>query len=249
MKNTSQISTETQTMDVPERETIKSRTIAVQTDLKQTKTTSSNTITKSTSSTSIANKKPASKIPTSHSDSNIQSNNDSHLLATIRGMRVELAIKEKAVQRLTRDLDECKKTIRKLQKERDVYLKPEKSGSGAAKKNYDPSHYAESNDNSALKEAQEKMKVMQMDLKALCDKRVQDVSMIFLYYLTFLNLIFPPIFQLKCLQSAHERETSAFHETIRILQERLEEREAVIAKDKRRHGPIDYYALKAKVSC
>lgn len=44
---------------------------------------------------------------------------DAHLMATLRGMRVDLAIKEKAMQRLTRDLDECKKTMRKLQKERD----------------------------------------------------------------------------------------------------------------------------------
>lgn len=44
---------------------------------------------------------------------------DAHLMATIRGMRVDLAIKEKAMQRLTRELDECKKTMKKLQKERD----------------------------------------------------------------------------------------------------------------------------------
>lgn len=40
-------------------------------------------------------------------------------MATLRGMRVDLAIKEKAMQRLTRELDECKKTMKKLQKERD----------------------------------------------------------------------------------------------------------------------------------
>lgn len=40
-------------------------------------------------------------------------------MATLRGMRVDLAIKEKAMQRLTRELDECKKTMRKIQKERD----------------------------------------------------------------------------------------------------------------------------------
>lgn len=44
---------------------------------------------------------------------------ETHLLATIRGMRVDLAIKEKALQRLTRELDECKKTIKKLQKDND----------------------------------------------------------------------------------------------------------------------------------
>lgn len=44
--------------------------------------------------------------------------NDSHLVATIRGMRVDLAIKEKALQRLNRELDECKKTIKKLKEGR-----------------------------------------------------------------------------------------------------------------------------------
>lgn len=41
------------------------------------------------------------------------------LLATVRSMRVDLAIKEKAMQRLTRELDECKKSMKKLQSERD----------------------------------------------------------------------------------------------------------------------------------
>lgn len=44
---------------------------------------------------------------------------DSHLMATIRGMRVDLAIKDKGMQRLTKELDECKKTIRKLHKENE----------------------------------------------------------------------------------------------------------------------------------
>lgn len=49
---------------------------------------------------------------------------ETHLLATIRGMRVDLAIKEKALQRLTREVDECKKTIKKLQKDNDSeYIK------------------------------------------------------------------------------------------------------------------------------
>lgn len=54
--------------------------------------------------------------------------------------------------------------------------------------------------------------------------------------------------QLKTLQNAHEREISASHETIRILQGRLEEHVTMLgtAKEKRR-GPVDYFALKAKV--
>lgn len=62
------------------------------------------------------------------------------------------------------------------------------------------------------------------------------------------KLMFNFLPQLKTLQSAHEREVSASHETIRILQSRLEEQVTALSgsKDKRR-GPVDYYALKAKV--
>ena len=54
-------------------------------------------------------------------------------------------------------------------------------------------------------------------------------------------------FQLKTLQTSHERELSACHETIRILQSRIEEQSTKALKEKRR-SPIDYYALKAKVN-
>lgn len=52
---------------------------------------------------------------------------ETHLLATVRGMRVDLAIKEKALQRLTRELDECKKMIKKLQKENESKIYQQKS--------------------------------------------------------------------------------------------------------------------------
>ena len=108
-------------------------------------------------------------------------------MASLRGMRVELAIKEKACIRLNRDLDECKKTVKKLQKERDAYLKNDKSdrsdkSSSAGKKNYDPNHYTESIDQSAFKHAMDKIKVLEMDFKALYEKRVQDVSKILMNY-------------------------------------------------------------------
>ena len=91
-------------------------------------------------------------------------------------MRVELAIKEKAVQRLSRDLEECKKTIRKLQKERDNYLKPDKSTALTPKKTYNPAHYSENSETQALKD---KIKVLEMEFKGLYEKRVQDV----IYYI------------------------------------------------------------------
>lgn len=161
-------STATQTLDVPEKESVESRTIGVQT---------TNPPSRSGSVASIT-KKATGKIPTSQSDSSIQPKDDAHLLATIRGMRVELAIKEKAVTRLTRELDECKKTVRKLQKERDNYLKEKPTTVPAAtpKKIYNPSHYQENSDTQALKTALDKIKAMEQDFKLLYEKRVKDVS-------------------------------------------------------------------------
>lgn len=238
----------TQTLDIPEKESVESRTIGCQTS------STSNPPSRAGSAQSISGTKKSTKIPTSQSDSSIQSKEDAHLLATIRGMRIELAIKEKAVQRLTRELDECKKTIRKLQKERDNYLTKEKQPSTPAtsKKAYNPLHYQENSmESQSMKEALDKIKLLENDFKSLYEKRVKDVSLFLHNKLKFnSNLISQLNFlsQLKILQNAHEREISASHETIRILQSRLEEQVGVHvgAKEKRR-GPVDYYALKAKV--
>lgn len=57
------------------------------------------------------------------------------------------------------------------------------------------------------------------------------------------------ILQLKILQSAHERELSANKETVRLLEQRLAERdEAFAIIQKHNKIPIDYFALKAKVN-
>lgn len=54
--------------------------------------------------------------------------------------------------------------------------------------------------------------------------------------------------QLKTLQSAHEREMNANKETVRLLEQRLAEREEAFAIIQQHHKiPIDYFALKAKV--
>ena len=57
------------------------------------------------------------------------------------------------------------------------------------------------------------------------------------------------LFQLKMLQSSHERELSANRETVRLLEQRLAERdEAFAIIQKHNKTPIDYFALKAKVN-
>lgn len=176
-KSTETIST--QTLDIPEKEKIETRSIASQTLPAQSR---------SSSAQSLVNKK--SKIPTSQSENSIQAKEDANLMATIRGMRVELALKEKALLRHNRDLEDSKKTIKKLQKERDSYLAKEKPSNSQAstaphppaapatpKKIYNPSHYQEGGDDSpAMKNAIEKLKLMESDFKSLYDKRIKDVS-------------------------------------------------------------------------
>ncbi|XP_018787584.1 PREDICTED: uncharacterized protein LOC108968179 [Bactrocera latifrons] len=188
----------------------------------------------------------ASKLPVSHSDLTISAHHahaaakeDAHLLATIRGMRVDLAIKDKAMQRLTRELEECKKTIKKLQREKEAQ-KSDKSQWNSytclniARRSHEALHHNQAHsdqmpattESQTLREAQNKLKLLESDYKILHDKRLND---------------------LKTLQSAHERELASCHETVRVLQQRLNERDEAFAQ-KRRKLPVDYYALKAKVS-
>lgn len=127
---------------------------------------------------------------------------ETHLLSTLRGMRVDLAIKEKAMQRLTRELDECKKVMKKMQKERDgqcwtnlIFISGQKKKSHEfllhfsvtrvdaksmtnAKKPYDPSMFSESctDDSTQLQESLNKIKLLEYDYKSLHEKRLQDVS-------------------------------------------------------------------------
>lgn len=57
------------------------------------------------------------------------------------------------------------------------------------------------------------------------------------------------VFQLKTLQTAHEREMTANKETVRLLEQRLAERDEAFAIIQKHHKvPIDYFALKAKVN-
>uniref|UniRef100_A0AAG5DVV7 Centrosomal protein of 162 kDa n=1 Tax=Anopheles atroparvus TaxID=41427 RepID=A0AAG5DVV7_ANOAO len=158
-----------------------------------------------------------------------QGKEDAHLLATIRGMRVDLAIKEKAVQRLTREVDECKKTIKKIQKKKEGPATRSDSGRSPVKVRNKVSENADLDAVSSLREMQAKIKILELDYKALQEKRLID---------------------LKTLQAAHEKELASCHESIRILQQRLaeSEEEMVHRKDKQRpNHNNDYYGLKAKV--
>ncbi|XP_046750010.1 centrosomal protein of 162 kDa isoform X1 [Diprion similis] len=52
---------------------------------------------------------------------------DTHLIATIRGLKLELSNKDKTVLKLTKDFQELQKTNRRLQKEREKLLNDKKS--------------------------------------------------------------------------------------------------------------------------
>ncbi|KAK0166065.1 hypothetical protein PV328_004516 [Microctonus aethiopoides] len=55
------------------------------------------------------------------------SKEDTHLIATIRGLKTELVIKDKTVMKLTKDFQELQKTNRRLQKEREKLLNDRKN--------------------------------------------------------------------------------------------------------------------------
>jgi hypothetical protein len=60
-----------------------------------------------------------------------------------------------------------------LQAERDKYLIVKEKAT--PKKVYNPANYTENSDTQALKEATEKMKIMEGDFKSLYEKRLKDV--------------------------------------------------------------------------
>jgi hypothetical protein len=175
--NVGVINSGTQTEDVAERDLGETQSNscdrAVQTDpMKPSSATSTNSnrsTTKKSLQTQHSNR-------LTHSESSLQG--DAHLMATIRGMRLDLAIKEKAVQRLTRELDECKKTIKKLQKENKDGVQKSSTSSTVvtpSRKVYDSAQYTDSHDTQALKDAQSRIRFLEKDYKVLHEKRLSDV--------------------------------------------------------------------------
>lgn len=178
----------TQTYPLVDNKSCITASVCTQTDLK------------SPSPSPVTKAAPAKK-PTKQT---ISTKEETHLLSTIRGMRVDLAIKEKALQRLTRELDECKKTIKKLQKENEsttkyarqmwnvTKIKPTTFVSGTrsdktSKKPYDPAQFTDKSSSPSAVQLQEKIKLLEMDYKSLHDKRLQDVS--HAYFWTFFVLL------------------------------------------------------------
>nr|XP_022916948.1 centrosomal protein of 162 kDa [Onthophagus taurus] len=138
---------------------------------------------------------------------------DAHLLATIRGLQTDLSNKEKALMKSQRDLEEVKKTNRRLQKEREGSLRnlserkefrsyPEKLTNQLSKNNEEKHCDDEVR---ALRTERDKMKSqlcrIEDDFQVLKNKRIQDLN---------------------TLQEAHEKEISTYLANITPLREQLE---------------------------
>ncbi|CAK9817542.1 Centrosomal protein of 162 kDa [Anthophora quadrimaculata] len=67
------------------------------------------------------------KPPTKPSLKSQNSKDDAYLMATIRGLKLELASKDKTVSKLTKEFQELQKTNRRLQKEREKLLNDRRS--------------------------------------------------------------------------------------------------------------------------
>lgn len=126
---------------------------------------------------------------------------DAHLIATIRGLKLELANKDKNLTKITKENQELVKTNRRLQKDREKLLQDKRGAKNnnqkpeSGQKLYDPMQYSENgetntirrltNDNEVLKEDLEKMN---KEFTSLKNKRLHDLNL---------------------LQEEHEREMAA----------------------------------------
>ncbi|XP_054265599.1 centrosomal protein of 162 kDa-like isoform X2 [Macrosteles quadrilineatus] len=131
---------------------------------------------------------------------------ETHLLATIRGLRQEVATKEKEMNKLNKEMEELRQTNRKLQKEREKQLNAMPSKMGLLRdkpnlkkmekvntitgsrntltspnNNIDPILYAELQESNLIlksktKSLQEEVKRLEQDLIAMHNKRVHDIG-------------------------------------------------------------------------
>lgn len=108
---------------------------------------------------------------------------ETHLLATIRGMQTDITNKEKLITKLQKDMDELRKTNRRLQKERETNLKADKISKDSKEKIVNiPQTPTDSLEIELMvvKEERDRIKTqlnnLEDDLQSLKTKRIQDVS-------------------------------------------------------------------------
>lgn len=119
-------------------------------------------------------------------------NEDSYLIATIRGLQTDLTNKEKVINRLQKEIDDLKKTNRRLQKEREGSLKnlidkkefksfPDKlslqarSNSCSSEKDFGKEERT-INITSERDKLKSQLNKLQDEYQSLQSKRIQDVS-------------------------------------------------------------------------
>ncbi|XP_066139735.1 centrosomal protein of 162 kDa [Euwallacea fornicatus] len=139
---------------------------------------------------------------------------DAHLLATIRGLQADLSNKEKVVSKLQKEVDEARKTNRRLQKEREGSLRnlsekkdfrsyPEKLVTYSRSSSVQDIRKEEELQQLKLERNRLKQQLARLeeDYQGLKKKRLDDLT---------------------ALQEAHEREISNYMATVAPLREQLE---------------------------
>ncbi|XP_066246795.1 centrosomal protein of 162 kDa-like [Euwallacea similis] len=139
---------------------------------------------------------------------------DAHLLATIRGLQADLSNKEKVVSKLQKEVDEARKTNRRLQKEREGSLRnlsekkdfrsyPEKLVTYSRSSSVQDIRKEEELQQLKLERNRLKQQLARLeeDYQGLKKKRLDDLT---------------------ALQEAHEREISNYMASVTPLREQLE---------------------------
>ncbi|KAL1494165.1 hypothetical protein ABEB36_009809 [Hypothenemus hampei] len=142
---------------------------------------------------------------------------DTHLLATIRGLQTDLSNKEKVIVKLQKEVEEMRKTTRRLQKEREGSLRnlSEKFKSYPEKL----SSYARSDSEKDVRKDEELLHQTKVEK----DKLKQQLSRLEGDYQ---NLKKKRLEDLTALQEAHEREINNYVSSITPLREQLELQQA-----------------------
>ncbi|KAF5296417.1 hypothetical protein FQR65_LT01404 [Abscondita terminalis] len=173
--------------------------------------------TKAVGVQTLQNKIQMPKIVFNKKVEKVECRDDAHLIATIRGLQTDLVNKEKVILKMQKELDEARKTNKRLQKEREGSLRniaekrefrsyPEKL---ALQLKGDDVNLEE--ELKALKTERDKMKIqlcrMEEDYQSLKAKRLFDLS---------------------ALQQAHESEVTTYMTNIGPLRDQLQSQQKTI---------------------
>lgn len=127
-----------------------------------------------------------SKFTVKKSERNIETKDDSYLLATIRGLHAEIANKEKIIGKLQKEIEELRKSNRKLYKDKEGNIKKDNKSND---KQFIKTPDTPNSDNlerevKILKDARDQLKVqlckLEDDYQNLKTRRLQDVR-IYIY--------------------------------------------------------------------